>query len=124
MATWRVLGRAVVTNALSPHPYLFWAVVGAPLIVRGANATGPAGAVAFLVGFYALLVGVKLMLAQIAGHTRGWLRGPAYRGVLIVSGLLLGVLRALAGRRRRCATLESGRVRAETCRRLLYKEVS
>jgi threonine/homoserine/homoserine lactone efflux protein len=94
-ATWRVLGRAVVTNALSPHPYLFWAVAGAQLIVRSGDAAGPAGAAAFLVGFYALLVGMKLLLAQIAGHSRDRLRGRTYRGVLIASGLLLGVLGAL-----------------------------
>jgi threonine/homoserine/homoserine lactone efflux protein len=94
-ATWRVLGRAVMTNALSPHPYLFWAVAGAQLIVRSSDAAGLAGAAAFLVGFYGLLVGMKLLLAQIAGHSRGRLGGRAYRGVLISSGLLLGALGAL-----------------------------
>jgi threonine/homoserine/homoserine lactone efflux protein len=90
-----VLARAVLTNALSPHPYLFWGVVGAQLVARNYATAGVTGAMGFLAGFYALLVGSKLAVAQIAGRSQGWLRGRAYRTVLVLSGLLLGALGVL-----------------------------
>ncbi|MFN8504819.1 LysE family translocator [Kouleothrix sp.] len=87
----RVLGRAVLTNLLNPHPYLFWGTVGAPLIAR-ALAGGPAHVALFLIGFYALLVGSKLLVALLVSRSRGWLGGRGYRRVLIVSGVLLAGL--------------------------------
>src|SRR3954452_22725153 len=63
------LRRAVVVNALSPHPWLFWATVGGPLVV--AASTG--GGAAFIAGFYATLVGTKVAIAAIveSGRRRG-----------------------------------------------------
>ncbi len=90
----RVLGRAVATNLLNPHPYLFWATVGAQLIVR-TLAGGVASMLLFLLGFYALLVGSKLLVALLVSRSRGWLGGRGYRRVLIGSGLLLAALGAL-----------------------------
>lgn len=90
----RVLGRAVATNLLNPHPYLFWGTVGAQLIVR-TLAGGVANMLLFLLGFYALLVGSKLLVALLVSRSRGWLGGRGYRRVLIGSGLLLMALGAL-----------------------------
>ena len=63
------LRRAVAVNALSPHPWLFWATVGGPLVVEA----GGAGGAAFIAGFYATLVGTKVAIAGIveAGRRRG-----------------------------------------------------
>jgi threonine/homoserine/homoserine lactone efflux protein len=80
--------RGAAVNALSPHPYLFWVTVGAPVLIRAWTADPPA-AVAFLVGFYASLVGAKLLLAVVAGRSGGHLRGGAYRAVMAVLGGLL-----------------------------------
>ncbi len=80
--------RGAVVNALSPHPYLFWITVGAPLLIR-ASGEGTLAVAAFLVGFYACLVGVKMVLAVVAGRAGGRLRGGAYRGVMVVLGGLL-----------------------------------
>ena len=90
----RVLGRAVATNLLNPHPYLFWATVGAQLIVR-TLAGGVASMLLFLLGFYTLLVGSKLLVALLVSRSRSWLGGRGYRRVLIGSGLLLAALGAL-----------------------------
>ena len=84
----QVLGRAVLANLLNPHPYLFWGTVGAPLIMQ-ALAGGVAQLTLFLAGFYALLVGSKLLVALIVSRSRDWLGGRGYRRVLIVSGVLL-----------------------------------
>jgi threonine/homoserine/homoserine lactone efflux protein len=96
------LRRAVVANFLNPSPYLFWSTVGGPL-VREAWARSPGAAVAFLLSFFALLVGSKAALAWAvaagsrrlteASHRRlgrlaGWL--------LVLTGLLLAT-RAVGG---------------------------
>jgi threonine/homoserine/homoserine lactone efflux protein len=80
--------RGAVVNALSPHPWLFWITVGAPYLIR-ASGDGPPAAAAFLAGFYACLVGAKMLLAVVAGATGGRLRGGAYRAVMVVLGGLL-----------------------------------
>jgi threonine/homoserine/homoserine lactone efflux protein len=84
----RSWARGALVNALSPHPYIFWITVGAPILIR-AWADGPLAAAAFLVGFYACLVGAKMLLAVIAGRSGGRLRGRGYRTVMVVLGALL-----------------------------------
>ena len=84
----RSWARGALVNVLSPHPYLFWITVGAPTLIR-AWGEGPLAAAAFLAGFYACLVGAKMLLAVIAGRSGGRLRGGAYRAVMAVLGALL-----------------------------------
>ena len=66
----RDLRRAVLVNVLSPHPWIFWATVGGPLLVEAGSA---AAAAAFVAGFYVTLVGAKVAVAAIveAGRRRG-----------------------------------------------------
>ena len=61
---------------------------GRPLLIR-AWGDGPLAAAAFLAGFYACLVGAKMLLAVIAGRSGGRLRGRGYRAVMVVLGALL-----------------------------------
>lgn len=77
----RSLVRGVVTNLLSPHPYLFWITVGSPLLVLGWR-QGPGGPAALLAGFYGCLVGSKSAVALAAGRSRSLLSGRGYRLVL------------------------------------------
>ncbi|ADR35780.1 LysE family transporter [Oceanithermus profundus] len=57
------LRAAVVMNLTNPHMYLFWFLVGAPLLHRlGAGAWG------FLLGFYLTIVGSKAVLAWLAAR--------------------------------------------------------
>ena len=80
--------RGALVNALSPHPYIFWVAVGAPVLIR-AWADGPLAAAAFLAGFYACLVGAKMLVAVIAGRSGGRIRGRGYRAVMVALGVLL-----------------------------------
>lgn len=84
----RSMQRGALTNLLSPHPYLFWAVVGAPALLS-ALARGPLAAVAFLVGFYGGLVGSKAAIAALVHSQAHWLTEAWYRRILILLGLLL-----------------------------------
>lgn len=90
----RSLMKGVLANALSPHPYLFWLSVGAPLLNK-AMSTSPTAPIAFLGGFYALLLGSKVLLAILAGRSKAVLQGTAYRSIMRLLGLLLGFLALL-----------------------------
>jgi threonine/homoserine/homoserine lactone efflux protein len=82
--------RGALVNALSPHPWLFWNSVGGPLLV---NAWGdaPVRGVTFLVGFYGLLVGTKIVVARAAGGGRQRMSERWYQRALVAAGVLLSV---------------------------------
>jgi threonine/homoserine/homoserine lactone efflux protein len=84
------LAKGIATNALSPHPYLFWLTVGGPVIVRGWSES-PVGSLAFLLVFFACLVGAKILTAWITGRSGQWLSGTVYRVILFILGGLLAV---------------------------------
>jgi len=88
------LWKGVFTNALSPHPYLFWLTVGAPMIVRGWE-TGPTAALAFVAGFYGCLVGSKVFLAMLTARSKHLLTDRVYRYLMRGLGLLLLVFAGL-----------------------------
>jgi threonine/homoserine/homoserine lactone efflux protein len=80
--------RAVAANVLNPHPWLFWATVGAPLLVKAWN-TNRLDALAFGLGFYGLLVGSKIGIAWLIARSRGRLTAGWYRLILLLCGFLL-----------------------------------
>ncbi len=80
------------TNALSPHPWVFWLSVGAPLLARSSVSE----AALFLAGFYVSLLGSKVAIAAaiVAGRDR-LLHGRGYLMLLKATGLLLLLTGAL-----------------------------
>jgi len=82
------LRRGAMVNALSPHPYLFWLTVGAPMILKGWK-TSPAAAVLFVVGFTGCLVGSKVALAVLAGRSAHLVSGRNLQYLMRALGLLL-----------------------------------
>lgn len=90
----RSLQKAVLVNFLSPHPYLFWLTVGAPMAVRAMGQSATAAA-AFIGGFYALLVGSKIAIAVIVAKSSSLLTGRAFAGTMRCLGIVLFVLAAL-----------------------------
>ncbi len=76
-------------NALNPHPYLFWATVGAPFLLRSGQEGLPAPLL-FLLGFYLFLVGSKVFLAIVVGKSRAFLTRKGYIWTMRVLGCLLG----------------------------------
>ena len=88
------LRRGAMVNALSPHPYLFWLTVGAPMILKGWK-TSPAAAVLFVVGFTGCLVGSKVVLAVLAGRSVHLLSGRILQHLMRALGLLLLLFAAL-----------------------------
>lgn len=87
--------KAVAVNWTSPHVWMFWFTVGAPK-VAGAPSGAQAGA--FLIGFYLLLIGVKMTIAWIIGSRAHRLSDRAYRRMVMIGGFGLigfGVFLAL-----------------------------
>jgi len=86
-----------LTNALSPHPWIFWMTVGAPVLAT----SGPGSAALFLLAFYLLLIGTKVVIAVAVAAGRDRLvRGRGYLVLLRLAGVLLlatGVLLVIDG---------------------------
>lgn len=82
------LWHGALVNLLSPHPWLFWMAIGSPTLARAWGAGWPY-ALAFLLGFYTLLVGGKIMVAAAVAGGRRFLTDRSYRGLLWGAGLLL-----------------------------------
>ena len=73
----RSLVKGILVNMLSPHPYLFWLSVGAPTMTR-AKEQHIFAAAAFVISFYFLLVGSKVLLAVLVGKSKKVLKGRVY----------------------------------------------
>jgi threonine/homoserine/homoserine lactone efflux protein len=82
------LRRGAIANFLNPSPYLFWLAVGAPTVLAAWRQGWPA-VVAFVVAFYGLLVGSKVLLALALGRARHLLRSGGYIALMRGLGLLL-----------------------------------
>ena len=86
----RSLRKGVLVNALNPHPYLFWATVGVPFIlkIQGEN---PFAAWVFILSFFSLLIGSKVVIALIVGKFRRFLEGKFYLYTMKALGIILAV---------------------------------
>jgi threonine/homoserine/homoserine lactone efflux protein len=80
--------KGILINLFNPHPYLFWMTVGAPLIINmyGAHPLAPG---LFLISFFMLIVGSKMLLAYIAGKSSAFLSGRGYIYVMRLLSCLL-----------------------------------
>ncbi len=79
-----------LARALSPHPYLFWFLVGGPTLLQ-ARSVGPAAVAAFVIGYYVTIVGSNVGLALALHRWMGRLSQRMYRGILLVASALLAV---------------------------------
>jgi threonine/homoserine/homoserine lactone efflux protein len=87
----RSLQKGILVNALSPHPYLFWLTVGGPTTIKAMD-LGLLTACAFVLCFYILLVGSKIILALLVGRSRSYLQGNTYIYTMRMLGLVLILL--------------------------------
>jgi threonine/homoserine/homoserine lactone efflux protein len=90
----RSWSRGALVNLLSPHPWLFWLLVGSPTLLVAWTSGGPGAAAAFLAGFYGCLVGAKVAVALIVARARGRVAGRGYRLVMRGLGVLLALFAA------------------------------
>lgn len=82
------LRKGVITNALNPHPYIFYMTVGAPIIFKGMQQNILA-ALSFVGTFLLFLVGCKVLLAIVVERSRSFLKGRIYIWVIRALGAFL-----------------------------------
>ncbi len=81
----------IITNLLSPHPYLFWMLIGAPTTVK-AYKFNPVFSILFIFGFYLLLVGSKVIIAILSEKSKIFLKSNAYLFLIKTLGWVLVLL--------------------------------
>ena len=86
--------KGIIVNILSPHPYIFWLMVGAPITVKAYQAN-PFAAFAFIIAFYVLLVGSKISIALVVDRSRAFLKNKVFIWTLRILGLVLMILAIL-----------------------------
>ncbi|MBN2034810.1 MAG: LysE family translocator [Deltaproteobacteria bacterium] len=75
------LEKGIITNALNPHPYVFYMTVGGPIFLRALD-QGMFSAAAFFGAFLFSLVVSKVALALATGRSRSFLKGPVYLWIM------------------------------------------
>ncbi len=80
--------KGAVVNALNPHPYLFWATVGVPMILETLQ-SDPVAPWLFILSFYVFLLGSKILIALVVGRFRAFLEGRLYLYMMRVLGVVL-----------------------------------
>jgi threonine/homoserine/homoserine lactone efflux protein len=85
--------RAVVVNATGPGPWVFWSTVCGPILASAWEAS-PWRALAFLAGFYGLLVGGKAALVAAFGMA-GRVGPGVARALALAAAAAMGLMGAL-----------------------------
>jgi threonine/homoserine/homoserine lactone efflux protein len=88
------LRKGVITNFLSPHPYLFWLTIGSPIILKACR-TGKFSALSFIAGFYILLIGSKILIALLVNRSKKFLKSRTYLYVIRATGIILAIFAVL-----------------------------
>jgi threonine/homoserine/homoserine lactone efflux protein len=90
----RSLQKGIVVNLLNPHPYLFWILVGSPILIN-ANKISSIAIVLFLTGFYFMLVGSKIIFALLTGRMKNILQEKSFVIAIRILGIALIVFAIL-----------------------------
>jgi threonine/homoserine/homoserine lactone efflux protein len=79
-----VIKKGIIANLLNPSPYVFWFTIGAPTIIK-AYCVSLINAVLFIVVFYTVLIGSKVVIATITDKSRQFLKSMFY--LYLIKGL-------------------------------------
>ena len=82
------LKKGIITNFLSPHPYLFWVTVGAPLALKAFETNIPT-LILFFLSFYFFLIGSKISVALLVAKSKVFLKNKIYLFVMRILGISL-----------------------------------
>ncbi|MGM0406588.1 MAG: LysE family translocator [Bacteroidota bacterium] len=80
--------KGVLVNFFSPHPYLFWMLVGAPLSIKAYH-ENILSAVLFVMGFYIFIIATKIVVAYISDQSKNVFSGGSYIIVIKILGFVL-----------------------------------
>ncbi|MBN1560919.1 LysE family translocator [candidate division KSB1 bacterium] len=87
------LMKGILTNALNPHPYIFWLSIGSTTMIKALD-VHPGALALFLAGFYFCLVGAKIVLAMLVGASRRFLSNRIF---IVINNALGAILILFAG---------------------------
>ncbi|MCD4819164.1 MAG: LysE family translocator [Candidatus Cloacimonetes bacterium] len=79
------LKKAILTNTLSPHPYVFWLSVGGSFLVKG----NISECSSFLLGFYVCLIGSKIAIAFLTEKSKTLLKSKYFIFLIRAMGFVL-----------------------------------
>lgn len=82
------LKKGVIANFFNPSPYVFWATIGAPYIFK-AFGISLATAILFLVSFYVVMIGSKVIIALIVARTKVFIDQKLYIAIMRFLGIVL-----------------------------------
>jgi threonine/homoserine/homoserine lactone efflux protein len=85
----RVLIEGIILNFLNPAPYIFWSIIGGPILVSAFHESITHG-LGFILGLYASLICVFGVFVFLYASARN-LKVSTLRNLNILSGSLLGV---------------------------------
>lgn len=80
--------RAIITNLLNPHTYLFWLSVGSPIILETLK-TDASATIFFLLGFYTFLMGSMAFVALVVDRSKSFVKSKYYSYVVHFLGIIL-----------------------------------
>lgn len=80
--------KGIIANFLNPHPYLFWVTVNAPMVFKAYNHS-LLTAILYVITFYLLLVGSKVIVALIIARTKVLIDQKFYNIIMKILGLAL-----------------------------------
>lgn len=80
--------KGIIANFLNPHPYLFWVTVNAPMVYKAYHHS-LLTALLYLITFYLLLVGSKVIVAIIIAKTKVLIDQKLYSIIMKLLGLAL-----------------------------------
>ena len=83
-----VLKKGIIANLLNPSPYIFWFTIGAPTIIK-AFSESFINAALFIIIFYSVLVGSKVVIAVITGKVKNLLSSKYYLYLIRFLGIVL-----------------------------------
>lgn len=81
--------KAVLINALSPNPYIFWATIAGPILIEGWR-QAPTTGLSFIIGFYTALIGGFIAFIALFAITKR-LDPRVSRWLNALSGLVLAL---------------------------------
>lgn len=82
------LKKGIIANFLNPSPYLFWATVGTPLMLK-AYRTDLLTSILFIVSFYVFLIGSKVVAAFLVDRTRQFIDQKIYLIIMRILAIAL-----------------------------------
>ena len=82
------LKKGIITNFLSPHPYLFWGAVGTPYIFKAYD-INLLTVILFFTSFYVLLIGSKVTVAILVSRSKAFIGQKLYIVIMKLLGIAL-----------------------------------